>query len=221
MKQKRRAKTRYFRKDYKPAIYAANKRKAQKPQTKVTKVLKKVAINSAQAVRKIVKSTAKVTQKFSHTTNTRSPARKKQPKFQPFTWREITLFSQIGVSIVAILFTFIFCDVNDPVKRSQTELERIARDYYIEYLYPASLGKYLHQPETVLKDYTESGLPAVRLRQLLLYNNGQFAQSADAFSNSYYQCNTNKTLVTYYPVAPYGPRDVVTTFNTDCEKIGI
>ncbi len=224
MKQKSRAKTKYFRKDYKPAIYAANKRKAQKPQSKVTKTLKKVTAGSAQTARKIVKSTTKVAQKVSRTTKSQSTtnvARKKSAKLQPFTWREIALFSQIGVSVFAVLFTFVFCNINDPVKRSQNELERLARDYYVEYLYPASLGKYLHQPETVLKDYTESGLPAVRLRQLLLYNDGQYAKSASAFSNAYYQCNTNKTLVTYYPVAPYGPRDVVTTFNTACEKTGI
>lgn len=204
--------------------------RAQKTSSKISKKIKQTAHKTKQVAQKAATSVKKTAQKVAKSTNkaiaNSQRSRRKNPamhstkrKREPITWREITLVSQIGVSTVAILFTFIFCAFNDPVKRSAAELEKLADAYYIEYLYPSSLGSKLYEPETILKDYTQIGLPAVKLRQLLLYNNGKYANSIEAFDNPYYQCDTNQTYVRYYPVEPYGPRDYTVKYGTACEKV--
>lgn len=231
------AKTRYFRKDYAPARLAKSRKKldqkskrtstkttrsSAKTTTKITQNLKQTARKTGQSVKSAAKTLKQNLQK-THNASTRrqvsSSRSARRKKREPLTWREITLISQIGVSVFAIVFTFVFCTINDPVRRSEQELAKLAEAYYIEYLYPSSLGNKLYQPETILKDFTETGLPSVKLRQILLYNNGQHADSIEVFSNPYYHCDTNQSYLRYYPVEPYGPRDYTVVYNTACEKV--
>lgn len=214
----------YFRKNYAPARAAAlrSKKTSTRLRAKVSQqienVSKKVSkeISSKTRSRKTSRrTTAKV---YSARSKTQRNSRHSN-RLGFLTWREITLLSSIGVCALMIVFTFIYTSIADPVKRSEQELAKIADAYYIEYYYPRILGKYLYQPEEVLADYAAAGLPTVRLRQLLLSNDGKYSSSADAFSNQYYQCDTNSTFVRYYPVAPYGPRDYTVTYNTACEKV--
>lgn len=201
----------------------------QKTSAKVSAGLKQAARKTGQAAKKTAQSVQNTVRKITQSSaksapaaRSRSTARRKtttKRKREPITWREIALISQLGTSAFVIIFALIFCAVNDPVKRTQQELEKLADAYYIEYLYPSSLGSKLYQPETVLADYAQAGLPAVKLRQLLLYNNGKYSSSLSVFSNAYYKCDTNQTYVRYYPVEPYGPRDYTVTYGPVCEKV--
>lgn len=218
--QANRQKQRYFPKNYAPARAAALKSKKKSVQlaAKASLATEKAATAAKNFTRSLSHKSAK-TQKTTSRPSATSYRRRSSAKHSKFTWREATLLSMIGISAVAIVATFALSSIFDPVKRSEHELEKLADAYYIEYLYPRSLGKYLNEPETVLKDYVNQGLPAVFLRQLLLYDDGKNAGSVDAFSNSYYQCDANKTYVRFYPVEPYGPRDYTIKYGTACEKI--
>lgn len=222
--QAKRQKQRYFPKNYAPARAAALKSKKKSVQlaAKASLATEKAASATKRAARKLSQNLAPKSSHRSYSRRASSvPSRAySRRKSSRFTWREGALLSMIGVSAVMIIATLILSNVFDPVKRSEHELEKLADAYYIEYLYPRSLGKYLNEPEAVLKDYVSQGLPAVLLRQLLLYNNGKNSSSIEAFSNSYYQCDTNKTYVRFYPVEPYGPRDYTLQYGTACEKVG-
>lgn len=221
--QANRQKQRYFPKNYAPARAAALKSKKKSVQlaAKASLATEKAAATIKRAAKRItgtpsLKSTIHNSPRAKSAT---SPNRRFSKKHTQFTWREATLLSMIGTSAAIIAITFVLSNIFDPVKRSEHELEKLANAYYIEYLYPRSLGKYLNEPETVLKDYVSQGLPTVMLRQLLLYDNGKNASSINAFSNDYYQCDTNKTYVRFYPVEPYGPHDYTIKYGTACEKI--
>lgn len=230
MKQAKKAKNKtcYFPKNYAPARALANQKKSQKKaKSKVAKLsqnLQKTAKAVAKSTKKLTNSAQKALCKTGRNAsrNARSArgARRASSLRQRMTWREVTLTSLIGTCAVAIALTIGYSSIADPAKRSQRELEKLANAYYVEYLYPHALGKNLKQPEVILADYVQQGLPAVRLRQLLLYNNGKHASSIDAFSNQYYECDTSQTYVRYYPVEPYGPRDYTVAYGTSCEKVG-
>lgn len=215
--QAARQKQRYFPKNYAPARAAALRSKK-----KTVQLAAKASIateKAATAAKNLTRNLSQKSARRKSSTRLADPTRRSSSKRSKFSWREATLLSMIGVSAVAIVATLILSNIFDPVKRSEHELEKLADSYYIEYLYPRSLGKYLNEPETVLKDYVSQGLPTILLRQLLLYNNGKNASSIDAFSNSYYQCDANKTYVRFYPVEPYGPRDYTIQYSTACEKV--
>lgn len=229
----------YFPKDYAPARALANQKKSRKASRKksstfVAKV-KTSACRTAQVSQKFAQKLqksghqawAKVTKtpssrQFRSTASRRTRTNRVIPaKPKRFSWREVTLMSLIGTCAVMIAFTLVFAKIADPAQRGQKELEKLAKAYYIEYLYPNALGSKLHQPEAILADYTAQGLPSVRLRQLLLYNNGKHADSVSVFDNPYYQCDLSQTYVRYYPVEPYGPYDYTAVYGTACEKPGI
>lgn len=211
--KKGRAKTVYFRKDYYlPTQASARKQSSQTTTAKLSKTIKSTAAKAKASSAKLLQK-ARTNYKRSHR---KTSARRRAS----FSWREVTLMSLIGTSAAMIALTFILTSVLDPVKRSEQEISKLAEEYYIEYLYPRALGKYLDQPKIILRDYTESGLPNVRLSQLLSYNNNSHASSLEAFSNAYYECDTNATYVQYHPVEPYGPRDFTVTYGMACERPG-
>ncbi len=228
-KQKGRKKTQYFRKDYAPAKYLAMQKKADKPTTKAAESIKLTAQKIGHSTAKLAKTASAKIAKAKQTRSKRSASAKPQArrnvrtrsstKRVAMTWREKTLLSLIATSAAMIAVTFAFSVLYDPIKRSERELEKLADAYYIEYLYPSVLGKSLNQPETILADYVSAGMPSVRLRQLLLYNDSKYSDSASIFSNSYYHCDTNKTYIRYFPVAPYGPRDYTVKYGTACERV--
>lgn len=217
--KKGRPKTVYFRKDYYlPTYKSAAKKRPNSTTAKLTKSIKttakKVKNSSVQLAQKVSTRARSVAANRSRTHKTSAA------KPSSFSWREVTLVSLISASAVIIAFTFILTSVFDPVKRSEQEISKLAEEYYIEYLYPRALGKYLDQPKIILRDYEKSGLPNVRLSQLLSYNNNAHAKSLEVFSNAYYECDVNATHIKYYPVEPYGPRDFTVTYDMACEKPG-
>lgn len=229
-------KTTYFRKDYAPAKALARQKSSTKKSRKAVSAISKNLQKTATTIKKSAHKAATPVKNLS-TKITNSSRRKKSDfirtsyakpqkkifrdkrKREPFTWREYTLLSMISVSAISIAVTFSVSAFCDPAKVREQELTKIARDYYVEFLYPGALGKYINQPETVLKNYVDHGLPSVKLRQLLLYDNGKYLTSKSIFSNSSYQCDVNKSYVRYFPVAPYGPYDFVVHYNPVCEEV--
>lgn len=217
-KQKKQKKV-YFRKDYAPARAMALR--SQKTSTRVRAKISQHVATVKKKVSKYAKNKLKAKRTAAETNKTIRTFSKRSPRTHRvgiLTWREVTLLSSIGLCALTIAFTFVYSSIFDPVKRSEQEIARIANAYYIEYYYPRILGKNLNQPEKILADYAAAGLPTVHLRQLLLSNDGKYANATSAFSNDYYKCNTNETFVRYYPVAPYGPRDYTVTYHMACEK---
>ncbi len=216
--KKGRNKTVYFRKDWSLTKPTTSQTKSHATSTKVAHTVKAIATKVQKATVKTAKSLSKSAQKFSRSLRNKSRSHRKATKRSPFSWREVTLMSLIGTSALMIAFSFMFTSLFDPIKRSERELTKLANNYYIEYLYPRALGKYLDQPKLILDNYTESGLPTVRLNQLLSYDSTKNANSFATFSNDYYQCDTNATTVRYYPVEPYGPKDFTVEYQMSCEK---
>jgi len=191
--------------------------KVKKATANAKKIAHKVATTSKTVAKNL---TTQINDRIRKTRHFPTSHRRTRSKRKPITWSEITLFSIISTSAVTIVISLILSFALDPVKLSEQELAKLADSYYVEYLYPRTLAGKFDEAETILKDFTTQGLPNIHLRQLLSYDNGKYASSLDVFSNKYYQCDTNKTYVRYYPIAPYGPRDFTVHYGTACEKIG-
>lgn len=139
-------------------------------------------------------------------------------KKTPFAWPEWTLIGIICTSIMMVLLSFCVAALQAPPKeRAQAELARIAKDYYISYLYPHLLGTLEADPAERLEPYIENGIPVIYLRHLLHYNNDEYAASASVFEQL--QCNTNHTGVRYQPIEPYGPYDFEIQYVWSCDAV--
>ncbi len=177
--------------------------------TKISRTTKRAALKTARSSARLARSAGRSAKQLSHKVIHR----------EPLSWREGALLSIVAVSTISIVISFIGTTAFHPDRDAEEALERISHEYYIEYLYPRILGSFRNQPATVLESYTESGLPTVRLRQILSYNDGAQASSSKYFSNKYYKCDTNQTYVRYYPVEPFGPQDYTAKYNYSCEKL--
>lgn len=189
--------------------------------------LKTVSGKASRAASKISQTAKRTTKRASEATKkavsrARQSAKSRkasQPKKTKLTWREGTLFSILGICALMIGISIFISAFYNPEAHASKELEKLAKSYYIEYLYPQVLGKNLNNPEKVLSKYAETGIASISLRQFLLYNNGKHYSSLSVFQNKTYQCNLNKTFVRYYPVAPYGPRDFRAQYYSACEPV--
>lgn len=164
----------------------------------------------------------------------KSPA-KKSPQKSPFARRkkssrlrlerpklaapEYSLLGILAMSCLCIAVSLITVASFDPARDAENAMSTLADDYYIEFLYPRSLGAHINDPATILSRYAETGLPSVRLNQLLLYNDGSHVAYTRYFDNKYYKCDIGHSFLTFYPVAPYGPRDYTVRYSADCEKV--
>lgn len=132
---------------------------------------------------------------------------------------EYSLLGILATSCACIIATFITAANFDPARDAMTAMASLADDYYIEFLYPRTLGAQINDPAPILSKYTEAGLPSVRLSHLLVYNDGSHASYANYFNNKYYKCDTGHSYFNFYPVAPYGPRDYTVEYSPDCEEV--
>lgn len=161
------------------------------------------------------------TAKTRRTSSAKSTPRRNSLKLKPrrsFTWAEGALISILCICTICVSITVFANAQFDPERDAKEALAKLARDYYIESLYPNTLGNHINDPATVLSRFTETGLPLVRLRQLLLYSDEKRALYYQYLSNEYYACDTNLTTLRYIPYEPYGPRDYTIEYNYSCEK---
>lgn len=199
---------------------------ASHTKSKTSAKLRPVTAKVSRAASKISQTAKRTTQRASAATKKAvsrakqaSKTRKTTRRSAPFTWREGTLLSMIGVCALMIGVSLFVSKFYNPETHAYNELEKLAKSYYIEYLYPQMLGKNINTPEKVLSKYSETGISSIALRQFLLYNDGKHYDSLPIFQNSSYQCSLSKTFVRYYPVAPYGPRDFRVQYYPSCSAV--
>jgi hypothetical protein len=131
-------------------------------------------------------------------------------------WPEWTLIGIVICSTLLIVLALCTGFFKTPQEKAEAELEKIANAYYVEYLYPRILGNLDSDPKKVLEVYNEIGVPTTYLRQLLHYNNDEYASSAKYFERL--GCDTNNTGAKFFPTEPYGPRDYTVSYTWQCEE---
>lgn len=186
---------------------------------------------------------ARLSSSISHTVSTRRqrpaakvyrqiPQRPSKSKLQPrrvsnrlrleprkLSASEYSILGIVATCCLCLVAAFITIAVFDPARDAENAMSTLASDYYVEFLYPRTLGSHIDDPAPILSKYTESGLPSVRLSHLLLYDNGSHADYASYFNNKYYKCDVGHSFFSFYPVAPYGPLDYTVEYAPDCQKV--
>ena len=128
------------------------------------------------------------------------------------TWGVIVSGIMVGVS----LFVTIYYKPEAVAKR---KFEELAKTYYESYYHGKLVDTIDEEKFTeTMKSYEESGLQPVLLRQLLLYQNGKYADYKQFFERDDYVCDKNKTSATFYPVAPYGEKDYKVKYKYECNE---
>lgn len=155
--------------------------------------------------------------KKSKTKKSQKEPRAKTPR-APFTWREATLISFIVLATSCIGITLAADAAFDPARDAEQALLNLVDDYYVESIYPATLGYDFHDPEATLSDFQYAGFATIHLYQLLLYKDNS-AKFVEPFDNEYYRCNRNDSTIRIFPVAPWGPRDYRVEYNLKCTKL--
>jgi hypothetical protein len=140
-----------------------------------------------------------------------TPMKTKKTKSRDNPARKIILISVIGIALLIAGFTALSA-YNTPDKRLHRKLESLAVNYYEKYYYDEILDTNDGSTE-VFKKYTESGLPTVRLRQLINHS----ADQDKIFANL--GCDTNTTSVRYYPASPYGRTDYTIKYTINCDEL--
>lgn len=130
-------------------------------------------------------------------------------------------FVTIGVLVSAVMVgVSLFVTVYfDPERVAQRKFEEMATTYYEDYYYDKfmeTIDEGLFEEK--MKLFEETGFQPVLLRQLLLYQNGKFADYKKYFEKEGYKCDKNKTSAKFYPVAPYGKKDYTVKYDYNCSK---
>lgn len=119
------------------------------------------------------------------------------------------------VSIV-VVFVAVFAIFNTPEKVTTRKIEEMARDYYENYYYAEVVkateasGK---SAEEILAKYAETGIPRMKLEQLLLFGNGRYKSETSALAR---YCDRGRTIAQFYPEAPYGRENYRLEINYAC-----
>lgn len=137
-------------------------------------------------------------------------------KKRHLAWDDKVLFWCVVVSTVAVLVSLSTLLMDTPKEAAEKELKYLGDEYYISYLYPRLIGN--GEAEEVLSKYVESGVATTYLRQMLLYNDGEHADSEPKFTSSAYNCDVNLTGVRYFPRPPFGPRDYEVSYIWHCKE---
>ena len=121
----------------------------------------------------------------------------------------------VVVSMVIVVFSLILNVYYEPAKVAERNFEKMARDYYENYLYPkiADSGDNL---EETFKKYEDVGMAPVLLRQLLNYDGGKYAEAEKYFDTQKYKCDENETMAMFKPVAPYNAKNYEMTVEMSC-----
>lgn len=149
--------------------------------------------------------------------NTKTKAKDKTPR-APFTWREATLVGILVLAASCIGVTLAADAAFDPARDAEQTLLDLIDDYYVEFLYPSTLGYDFSDPATRLTEFRYAGFNTLHLYQLLHYKDDA-AKVVKAFDNDYYRCNRNESTIRIFPVEPWGPRDYRVEYNLQCTKL--
>lgn len=108
---------------------------------------------------------------------------------------------------------------NMPEYATEREINALAKDYYENYFYDKFVENLGDNSLTeAMGQYNEVGMDPVKLRQLLLFDDGRHENSRAVFTNKSYPCDTNLSYVKYRPFAPYGKTDYTYEVKLSCKK---
>lgn len=136
----------------------------------------------------------------------------------PLTWREAALISILVLATSCIGITLAADAAFDPARDAEQSLLDLIDNYYVEHLYPTTLGYDFSNPEEVLSEFQYAGFATLHLYQLLLYKDND-PKLIKPFDNDYYRCNRNESTIRIFPIAPWGPRDYRVEYNLQCTKL--
>ena len=146
-----------------------------------------------------------------------SPKKLNLPKKHAREVRKLTLV-MIFASVVLVLGALFLMYYFEPERTANRELERMAKEYYEDYLYERFIENSDLGTEESLAEFSEGGLDRVRLRQLLLYNGGANSWARKYFEGKY-RCDLDATEVIYHPASPFGVKDYTVEYKPSCKKM--
>ncbi len=159
-------------------------------------------------------------------TKTKTKARVKKPTAKPHrqtrqTRQEPSLAQKFSLylivaTVVVVIFALLINIFFSSSQIVENRLHYLAKVYYEDYYYDNLTA---NGNTDTLAQYSEQGLPSVKLSQLLTFNNHQYANFKTYFMNDRYTCSVTGTSVRYYPVAPYSPQDYTVQYNYDCSHM--
>ena len=110
----------------------------------------------------------------------------------------------ICLSMFAVLSAVLSTILLSPERTTKELISNITSDYYENYYYAkileANPSATPEKLEEILGKYEKSGLAAIPLTELLLYDN---QKNADAELKIGQYCDTNRTFIKIYPDPPY------------------
>lgn len=118
----------------------------------------------------------------------------------------ICLMCVVGV---AAFSRFYFTVEHNTMER----LDFLAKAYYEDYYYDLFMDTVDGDKIEKIKRFEEHGFAPVYLRQLLSFNDGKYSTYRSYFDGI---CDTNTTLVYYYPHEPYGKTDYEIKYVHSC-----
>ncbi|MBR2998489.1 hypothetical protein IKF34_01800 [Candidatus Saccharibacteria bacterium] len=141
----------------------------------------------------------------------------KKRKATKFTHPQKIALAAISISMFVVFLSILSSVLFSPERTTKNLLSKLASEYYENYFYakfidanPSITTKEL---EDILGKYQTSGLAAIPLRQLLLYDNQKNAASAPKLEK---YCDTNNTYMKFYPEPPYSKTSYRTEYFYSC-----
>ena len=142
----------------------------------------------------------------------RKVVKKDQKKFQPMagiTKKVIT--GGVLLCVVAVLMSLVINFYFEPSKVAERKLDELVKDYYENYYY----DQYVVSSLENVKDGDYPRIK-VKLRHLLMFDNGRNSSYKKYFDNTSYYCDSSESKVEFYPQAPYGKKDYETKVELVC-----
>lgn len=154
-----------------------------------------------------------------HTSRTRTKssrlsAQKKRDR-QVFNATKKSILIVIVFSMLIVILVLLLSYFEKPEHLVKRKIENIAADYYENYYYPNLIGNANSQDslEDIMSHYTEVGFATISLRQLLLFDNERYKETA-SFILKY--CDENHTSVRIFPEAPFGKTNYRIDYHYSC-----
>ena len=125
-----------------------------------------------------------------------------------------TVLTIIVLSMMAVILVALSAMLSNPERVVKQKITDIASDYYENYLYKKALAPTDTQSTAELAErYANSGFPIITLRQLLLFDNGRYAESANIITSF---CDENDTIITIYPESPFSSKNYHIDYHYAC-----
>lgn len=154
-----------------------------------------------------------------HTSRTRTKSSRlsthKKRDRQIFNVTKKSILFIIILSMLIVILVLLLSSFENPERLVKQKLTNITSDYYENYYYPNLIGSASSQDslEDIMSHYTEVGFATISLRQLLLFDNERYKETA-TFLKKY--CDENQTTARIYPEAPFGKTNYRIDYHYSC-----